>query len=236
MKAATKGGIAGDMSVRARTRWIADNSGCFCRARLASIRARKASAGIATSRMRISAIAGSRGDAVPMRRRLVVVRRQPGLLLELTRDAARDIDAVAGDVVGIGRTGRKIDAPRRRGVGSHLAHDKGAVGTAQRAHAKTVEHGGIDKAPVAPGEEAREIGREIAGAEAVADTGRTAGEQHLPVPDVRLLALLQREMRVDVGAPHARERPVPGLVFQVKRRDAMYDRLSHHWCPDSEVR
>src|SRR5262252_10626922 len=57
MKAATKGGIAAAMSPRPRTRWIADNSGCFCRARLASIRARKVSAGMATLRMRISAIA-----------------------------------------------------------------------------------------------------------------------------------------------------------------------------------
>src|SRR6266702_198146 len=53
-------------------------------------------------------------DAVPMRFRAVIRRRKAGLLLDLARDAALDIEHLAPDVVEIGRAGRKIDAP---GVG-----------------------------------------------------------------------------------------------------------------------
>src|SRR5690349_12291826 len=66
--------------------------------------------------------------AIPVRRRLVIGRRQPGLLLDLAREAAGDIAAVANDVAGIGRAGREINSSRGRGVRPHLGHDKGAVG------------------------------------------------------------------------------------------------------------
>ena len=103
-----------------------------------------------------------------MRLARVVAGRKTGLLLELARDAAGYVDRAAPDVVEIGRAGRKIDAPGIGGVLAHFAEHEGAVGAAQRAHPEAVEHVPVRKAPVAPGQEAGEIGLEIAGAEAVA--------------------------------------------------------------------
>ena len=52
---------------------------------------------------------------------------------------------------------------------------------------------------------------EIAGAEAIAAERRIAAQQNLAVPYLRLLGLLKRKMRVDVGAALGRERPRPGV-------------------------
>src|SRR5436190_23780714 len=56
IKAATKRGIAAVRSPTSRTRWMAQSSGCACRARLASIRPRNASPEVSTCRTRIIAV------------------------------------------------------------------------------------------------------------------------------------------------------------------------------------
>ena len=95
--------------------------------------------------------------------------------------------------------------PAFDGVLAHLAEHEGAVGAAQRAHAEAVEHGLVGKAPVAPGQEAREISLEIAGAETVACKHRVAPEQDAAVPHRRPFALLARRNahRSPRGAPRA---------------------------------
>src|SRR5712671_3102397 len=92
---------------------------------------------------------------------------------------------------------------------AHFAQHERAVAAAQRAHPEAVEHAAVRKAPVAPGQEACEIGVEIAGAEAIPGEDRIARQQNAPIPDFRFLALLDREMRLDLGAPLVGERPRP---------------------------
>ena len=53
---------------------------------------------------------------------------------------------------------RKIPAPRVGGVRPHDAEQERAVAAAQRAHREAVDRVGVGKVPVAPGEEAREVG------------------------------------------------------------------------------
>src|SRR6478735_5936087 len=164
---------------------------------------------------------------MPVRVAPTVARLEPGLLLELPYNAAWDINRTIPDVVEIGRARRKINAPGIGGVRAHFAHHERTIGTAQRAHPGTVEDILVGEAPVAPRQEACEIGLEVTGAETLAGEDRLAPEQHAAVPQFRPLALLQREMRGDVRAPFLRERPRPWLHGQVKRRDAMNDRGSH---------
>src|SRR3977135_4124229 len=52
---------------------------------------------------------------------------EPGLLLELARDAALEIDAVDRDVVEIRRAAGKVDLTGIEGVRAHLAYQEGAV-------------------------------------------------------------------------------------------------------------
>src|SRR5262249_34923291 len=87
------------------------------------------------------------------------------------------------------------------------------------------EHVVVRKPPVAPGEEACEIGLEIARGEPKSLECGIASEQHAAVPDVRLLALPLGKMRRYLGAPGSRERPVVGLDLQIERRDAADDWL-----------
>src|SRR6185437_5775627 len=129
------------------------------------------------------------------------------LFLDLAGDAAFDVEPVAADVIAIGRAGGEIDATGVRGVLAHLAEHERAVAAAQRAHAEAVEHAAVRKAPVPPGQEAREIGLEIIRAETPGGEHRIAAEQNMAVPELRPLALLGREMGVDLGAPLVRERP-----------------------------
>jgi hypothetical protein len=163
-------------------------------------------------------------DAMPMRLALVFAGCEPGFFLELARDAAWNIDRAVPDVVEVGRTGWKIDAPGVRRVLAHFTEHEGAVGAAQRAHAEAVEHARVGKAPVAPGQETCEIGFEIAGAEAVAGKYRVASKQDAAVPHRRLFALLIGEMPRDLGAPRFGKRPRPRLDDEVERADAMNDR------------
>src|SRR5258708_3382555 len=160
-------------------------------------------------------------DAIPMRAGPIIGRRQAGFLLDLARDAACYIDRAAAEVVEVGRARRKIDAPGIRGMLAHFAQYERAVGAAQCAHSEAVEHAPVRKAPVAPCQEACEIGVEIAGAEAVASENWIACQQNPPIPDFRFLALLDREMRLDLSAPLVGERPRPRSDVQIKRGDAM---------------
>src|SRR5213078_2138171 len=75
-----------------------------------------------------------------------------------------------------------------QGMLAHFAEEKNAIGATQRAHPETVEYRWVRKAPVAPCQEAREIGIEIAGAEALCGEYGIAPEQDAAVPN-RLLAL-----------------------------------------------
>src|SRR5437899_407201 len=132
-----------------------------------------------------------------MRLARVFAGREPGLFLEFARNAAGYVDRAVPDVVEVGGAGRKIDASGVRRVLAHLAKYESAVGAAERAHAKTVEHGRIGETPVAPGQKTCEISFEIAGAEAVSGKHRVAPEQDATVPQRGLFALLVGEMRRD---------------------------------------
>ena len=156
----------------------------------------------------------------------VISRAQPGFLLQLPLDAAGEVEDIARDVIGIGRAGGEIDAPGVRRMGRHLAEHKGTVGGAQRTHAEAVEDAAVRKAPVAPGQQAGEVGFEIAGGQPAIRKVRIAGKQHAAVPDFRPLAPSLREMRVDLGAPSLRERPRPGFHLQIERRDVVDDRIA----------
>src|SRR5689334_19219801 len=109
---------------------------------------------------------------------------------------------------------------------AHFAKEKNAIGATQRAHPEAVEYAWVGKAPVAPCQEAREIGIEIAGAEALCSEYRIAPQQDAAVPD-RLVALFGGEMRCDLRAPFIGKRPSPGLETQIERADAMNDRKRH---------
>src|SRR5882672_11227793 len=159
-----------------------------------------------------------------MRLACVLAGHKAGLFLEFAHDAARYVDRAVPDVVEVGRSGRKIDAPGVRRVLAHLAEHEGAVGAAERAHTKTVEHGSVGKAPVAPRQKACEIGFEIAGAEAIPGKHRVAPEQDAAVPQGGLFALLVGEMRRDLSAPRFGKRPRPRFDNEVEHTDAMNDR------------
>ena len=147
-----------------------------------------------------------------------VGERQAGFLGQFADHAALEVDRVADDVGRIRRAGREIDLAGGRGVRAHLAQQKRAVRRAQRRHREAVAHRGVGKAPVAPGDEAREVGFEIrAGQHAVGDV-TAPHHQHAAVPHLRLVCAQPDEMRVDLGAPRDRERPVARLVTQVEPR------------------
>src|SRR5262249_50310772 len=114
---------------------------------------------------------------------------------------------------------------RIRGARGHLAQHESAVGSAQRAHAEAIEDLAVRKTPVAPGEEACEIGFEIAQRQPPAGEVGVAAEQHAAVPEAGLLMLLRGEMRVDLGASFMLERPRPLFQFQVERGDAVDEPL-----------
>src|SRR6202171_4564297 len=97
----------------------------------------------------------------------------------------------------VSRSRWKVDAPGICGMLAHFAQHECAVGAAQRAHPEAVEHALVGKTPIAPRQEACEIDVGISGAEAVAGENRVARQQDAPVPDFRLLALLDGEMRID---------------------------------------
>src|SRR6202035_293923 len=159
-------------------------------------------------------------DAVPMRGRAIVRRPQSGFLLDFAGSAAGDVDLTMADIVEVGRSRRKIDATRIRGVPAHFAEDEGAVAGAQRAHSESVEHASVGKAPVAPGQEACEIGLEIRRRETLPVENGIARQQDAAVPD-RLFARLDGEMRLDLGLPRLRKRPRFWLKSQIERGDAM---------------
>src|SRR3984957_17777438 len=109
-------------------------------------------------------------------------------------------------------------------MSGHFAQYECAVRATQRAHAEAVEHAAIRKTPVAPGQEACEIGLEITRAQAIPGEDGMAAQQHASVPELRFLTALEREVRLDIGAPLIRERPRPRLDAQIKLRDPMNDR------------
>src|SRR5580704_2953974 len=114
---------------------------------------------------------------------------------------------MADDITRIGRAAGKID---QAGIGGMLAHppqNKGAVGGAERAHAKTVVHRGVGEIPIAPSDKACEIGVEIGAAKNPARDREAMQQQHAAVPQLRLVALQLREVFVDAGTPLQREWP-----------------------------
>src|SRR5205823_7426821 len=84
----------------------------------------------------------------------------------------------------VGRSRWEIDAAGIRGMLAHFAKEKNAIGATQRPHAEAVEYRWVRKAPVAPCQEAREIGIEIAGAEALCGEYGIAPEQDAAVPEI----------------------------------------------------
>src|SRR2546430_2217959 len=77
---------------------------------------------------------------------------------------------------------------------------------------------------------------EIAGAEAIPGEVRVAPKQNPPIPDFRFLALLDREMRIDVGAPLVGERPRPRTDVQIEGGDAMNRDWQHRPTPPTSGR
>src|SRR3954451_6399036 len=163
---------------------------------------------------------------MPMRSGAIVRCREAGFLLDLPSNTARDIHRAPADVVKIRRSRRKVNAAGIRGMLTHFAENEHAVGTPQRAHPESIEDGPVRATPVAPRQETCKISVEVGCAEAFGGELRIAAEQHTAFPN-RLLALLDGEMRLDLGAPLLRERPVPGLKRQIKCRDVMNDRRRH---------
>src|SRR5437879_6859712 len=104
-----------------------------------------------------------------------------GLLFHLASNAAFNIDRVVADIGEIGCAGWKINPPGIRGMLAHFAHDECAVAAPQRAHAKTVEHALVRKAPVAPRQETGKISLEVLGTQAFAAKDRIAPQQHTSV-------------------------------------------------------
>ena len=66
---------------------------------------------------------------------------------------------------GSGVPAAKVDLPRGRRVRAHHAEQERAIGGAQRRHRKAVAHRLVGKVPVAPRDEAREIGFQIGAAQ-----------------------------------------------------------------------
>src|SRR3989440_466858 len=98
---------------------------------------------------------------------------------------------------------------------AHFAEYERPVAATQRAHSKTVEHASVRETPVAPRQEAREIDVGIAGAEALPGEIRISSQQDASIPDFRFLALLDREMRLDLDTPLLCERPSLGTDLQI---------------------
>ena len=159
--------------------------------------------------------------AGPVRVHGVVGRIEAGFFSDLAHDAAGEIEPAVADIVGIGRAGRKIDAPGIRGVAAHFAEQECAVGRSQRAHAKTVEDAFVRKTPIAPRQETRKVGLEEIGAKMLAGADRVAAEQDAAVPEFGLVALFRGKMRVDLTASFFRKRPCKGPHGKIERRDAM---------------
>ena len=157
----------------------------------------------------------------------VIRTRDAGFFFHLAPNAACNIDRAVADIGEIGCAGWKINPPGIRGMLAHFAHDECAVAAPQRAHAKTVEHALVRKAPVAPRQETGKISLEVVGAKALGRKDRIAPDKDTSVPDLRLLALLYCKMCIDLRAALGRERPRPRPHGQIKRRDAMDARRRH---------
>src|ERR1700722_7863723 len=110
--------------------------------------------------------------AAPVRVHGVIGRIEAGFLGDLAHDAAGEIEPAVPDIVGIGRAGRKIDAPGVGGVAAHFAEQERAVGRFDRAHAKTVEDACVGKTPIAPRQKTRKVRLEEVGAKIVAGAYR----------------------------------------------------------------
>jgi hypothetical protein len=79
-------------------------------------------------------------------------------------------------------------------------------------------HAGLGKVPVAPGDEAREVGLQIGAAkDAVLDVEAVL-QQNLAVPQFGGLAAQVLEMRRDVGAARLREHPRSRRISEVEGR------------------
>src|SRR5437667_312369 len=87
--------------------------------------------------------------------------REPRLLGEFAPQVAGEIDAFADNIAGIGRSSRKVDFAGIHRVRAHDAEQESAVAAAQRGGRKAVLHAGVRKTPVAPSDEAGEIGFKI---------------------------------------------------------------------------
>jgi len=165
--------------------------------------------------------------AVPIWLRRIVLLEETSLLENLADDAARDVNRAVPDIVGIVRAGRKVDATRIGGVRRHFAEHERAVGRAQRTHAEAIEHVAVRKSPVAPRQEACEVGLEIFGREAVIGKNGTVPDQDSPVPEFWPFALSLGKMRLDFAAASFRERPGKRPHRKIERRDAVNDGRGH---------
>jgi len=88
-------------------------------------------------------------------------RRIRFLLDKLAHHAGFEVDALAHHIVRVGRAGGKIHLAGGRRVAAHHAEQKRAIVGAQCRHREAVAHRLVGEAPVAPGDEAGEVGFEI---------------------------------------------------------------------------
>jgi hypothetical protein len=102
----------------------------------------------------------------------------------------------------------------------HDSKQKTTVGCAQSAQRHAMLHRGIGKSPVAPCDEAREVGLEIPAAEDVSLDRVMVKEQHAPVPQRGLGPLQLTEVTGDIGAAFVGERPRPRRKRKLEPPDA----------------
>ena len=216
----------GSKSAAPRTIRISASSGCASRSRCRESvgAARPRSRGLQHLRLRDARTREHRG---PARLRLEIVRRKTGLLADLAHDVAGEINPRAGDIAQVRQAGREIDHARIRGMRAHDPEQERAVAAAQRAHAKAILDAAVREAPMAPGQQAGEIGFEIGAVEHRPSDGMVVQHQHPAVPKRRVRLPQRVEMSVDLGAPLGRKRPRPRRQGELEPLDRHDGDLGH---------
>ena len=220
-----------------RTIWMSASSGCAWLARNARMRSRNASAlsractifisamrwpsGIASNRLAASTSAG------PSPVSSVNSRITPRFEIDACRRRCHSDPACRPE----NRSARhwRCAAPITPSRNAPSAERSAAMREA-------VAHRPVGKTPVAPGEEAREIGLRDTRRESTPSVDRCSPQQqHAAVPQLRLLGAQLREMRVDLGAALVRERPRARLEAQIEPLERN-DRMSRSCRISSQAR
>ena len=147
-----------------------------------------------------------------------------GFLEELATCARVEVHLAVEHVAWIRRACGKIDLTAVRGVGGHLAKQKGTIRAAERRHREAIEDRLDGIADGAPGDEIGIVDFEIVALELepAVDPRRespTEHQEHAPVVDLWLLLAEPRPARSDRLGMSLRKLPRPRLEGQVELRD-----------------